>query len=97
MLGTCWSTNPIQRPTFSKVVKEFKKLRESFGQEIVEFPQIPATDEIQSMAFSFSANKQPISTREYDVLLDDPRELFSMRFSSSLCLLPAKRTTFYRN
>jgi hypothetical protein len=53
-------------------------LRKSFGQEIVESPQIPAKDEVPEMAFSFSLGKRPTSLNQYNLqdLDNDLRELF---------------------
>ncbi|KAF8805001.1 hypothetical protein BYT27DRAFT_7193708 [Phlegmacium glaucopus] len=46
ILRACWNTNPAQRPTFAKLVKDFKQLRMNSGHEIVDSPRIPVIDEL---------------------------------------------------
>ena len=59
-MRVCWATNPIQRPTFSKLVKDFKQLRKSPGQEVVDSPH-PAIQELPEITSSPSPDMRPTS------------------------------------
>jgi hypothetical protein len=63
ILRTCWSTKPIQRPTFSQLVKDFEQLRKSSGQEIVD-SRISAIDEVPEMASSPLSDMRPTGSTE---------------------------------
>ena len=96
ILRACWSTKPTQRPIFSKVVKDFKQLRKSSGQEIVDSPRIPVIDE-ESETPSPSPDMRPTSFIEHLQAADnDLCEHFPPRFSLRLCLLAEKRKAFYQ-
>ena len=79
ILQACWSTKPIQRPTFSKLVKDLKQLRQTSGQEVGESPGAPVIDDESAIGSSPSPDMRPTSLPEsYVQAVDnDLRELFS--------------------
>ena len=78
ILRACWSTKPTQRPAFSKVVKDFKQLRNNSGQEVVESPRIPVIEEESETTSYPSPDMRPTSFPEHLQAADnDLCELFS--------------------
>ena len=99
ILRACWSTIPTQRPTFSKLVKDFKQLRQTSGQEIGESPLAPVIDDESAMGRSPSPDMRPTSLPESYVqpVDNDLREFFSLLTILLLSLLTViKRMAFYQ-
>ena len=70
ILKACWTTKPTQRPTFVKLVKDFKQLRNAGGQEIADSPSVSVIDEPE-IAHSPSPDMRPTSCPEYHQYPDD--------------------------
>jgi hypothetical protein len=84
-LRVCWSTKPTQRPTFSKLVKDFKHLQKSYGQEVFDSPLFPVVEELEATSYP-SPDMRPTSFPEHLQSADnDLCEFFFFRiFSLSL-------------
>ena len=86
ILRKCWNAKPDQRPTFSKLVKDFKQLRKSCGQEVVDSPGISVTDEVSERTASPSPDMRPTRLPESTQPVDndlrelDPCSRFSYRY-----------------
>ena len=79
-MQACWSTKPTQRPTFSKLVKDLKQLRQTSGQEIGESPGALVIDDELAISRSPSPDMRPTSLPESYVhaVDNDLRKLFSL-------------------
>jgi hypothetical protein len=94
ILRACWSVKPTLRPTFSKLVKDFKQLRQTSGQGIGESPRAPVIDEESAICSYPSPDMRPTSLPDsYVQAVDnDLRELYSLfAFLISAYLLKSGR------
>ncbi|KAF9523670.1 hypothetical protein CPB83DRAFT_862451 [Crepidotus variabilis] len=59
ILRNCWNTKPDLRPQFSKIARDFRLLRKSFGQDLFESPRLPPIEDLPEQTSSPSPDMRP--------------------------------------
>ena len=89
ILQVCWSTNPTQRPHFSKIIVKDLIILNNYeslaGQEVIDSPRIPVIDkEPETMSFP-SPDMRPTIPEHLQAADNNLCELFFfLRFSLTI-------------